>query len=75
MHGPGGRTVPRHTEAMFFDPSPRMLFHVLSPQDLPLFEPDDNIVTHHIRPYLPENLGSRPLSFQLAGKGQTSSWV
>ena len=60
---------------MFFDPTPRMLFHVLSPQDLPLFEPDDNIVTHHIRPYLPENLGSRPLSFQLAGKGQTSSWV
>ena len=29
----------------------------------------------HIRPYLPENTGSRPLSHSQAGKGQISSWV
>jgi hypothetical protein len=29
----------------------------------------------HIRPYLPENTGSRPLSHSQAGKGRISSWV
>jgi hypothetical protein len=29
----------------------------------------------HIRPYLLENTGSRPLSHSQAGKGQISSWV
>ena len=29
----------------------------------------------HIRPYLPENTGSRPLSHSQANEGRISSWV